>query len=99
MGHIGSDGACTSGWGPSMLAANMTSEEVQAMAAADAQEDREIALNIVLAVMSVVAPTTALMATAAAVVRLVHNSRVFVAEESAEGKAQSYQRLLGTPTA
>merc|ERR1712008_102733 len=93
--HIGSDGACTSGWWPSMLSANMTSEEAEAMAAADAQEDREIALNVVLAVLSVVVPTTALMAIAAAVVRSVHNSRVFVAGESAEGKAQSYQTLLG----
>jgi len=100
--HIGSGGACVSGWWPDKpteFAANMTAEEVEAMAAADAQEDREIALNVVLAVLSVVAPTTALMAIMAAVVRMVHNSRVSVADESDEGKSKHYQRLLGSTPA
>eukprot|EP00419_Tripos_fusus_P054860 CAMPEP_0172807460 /NCGR_PEP_ID=MMETSP1075-20121228/7018_1 /TAXON_ID=2916 /ORGANISM="Ceratium fusus, Strain PA161109" /LENGTH=76 /DNA_ID=CAMNT_0013646447 /DNA_START=22 /DNA_END=252 /DNA_ORIENTATION=- len=76
----------------------MTAEETVAMAAADAQEDREIALNVVLAVLCLVVPTTALMGVAVAVLRLVRNSRVFIAED-VQGMAQSYQKLLGSPTA
>jgi len=99
--HVGSDGACQSGWWPdksdppaSVLASNLTAVD---LAAAKAEEDGEIALNVVLGVLFIVAPTSALLASLAAVTKLFRGSAgrtgPFVIEEA----APRYEKLSGSP--
>ena len=103
--HIGADGACHSGWWPdgsdqppSVLAANFTLAQVEALSAADAQEDREIALNVVLGVLSIAAPTSALLASLAAMTQLFRRSAARKGLLVTEEAGPSYEKLLGSPS-
>jgi len=98
---MGSNGACHSGWWPdgsdkppSVLASNLTAA---ALAAADAKEDREIAINVVLGVLSIIAPTGALLASLAAVTRLFRGSAGCTGPFVIEEAAQCYEKPSGSP--
>eukprot|EP00419_Tripos_fusus_P089046 CAMPEP_0172856592 /NCGR_PEP_ID=MMETSP1075-20121228/64130_1 /TAXON_ID=2916 /ORGANISM="Ceratium fusus, Strain PA161109" /LENGTH=263 /DNA_ID=CAMNT_0013703801 /DNA_START=42 /DNA_END=830 /DNA_ORIENTATION=+ len=75
-----------------------TLAQVEALSAADAQEDREIALNVVLGVLSIAAPTSALLASLAAMTQLFRRSAARKGLLVTEEAGPSYEKLLGSPS-